>query len=544
MIMPFLDSMSARLGRLIGMLTDCLHGLTPRVRELRRIARQKNWTELELRTRRLLAESPENREVLSMLAESLRLQNRLEESIEVALRATSGLGNGWKPHFTVGLALKELRRMDEACGQLRKAASLAPRKARVLRHLIEAVVEVEGMREAAVEYAARCGRSSGRSHIVLAKIRDIREWVHGSGSPVLEAGESEEIPYETPRVWGSSSAVETHLVRYEKPCVTELSGARVFGQSGIVLTSDGTALSETAGHPQFGRFVNLADGNLIVANADGQALLDTSSFQSREIEGGILLAGSASNAFGHWFPDFLPRLQFLRMHPDFQKLPIIVDEEMPQTHFDHLRRFASNPLILLKANESLVCGRLLMATSPSFIPVWLFPNDVSASGMPGLSPRAMQFLRSESQLVNPDEPRRGRWFLGRKNMSWRRLLNEVEIGGALANAGFETIYLEDKEMEEQIRIFQRAEWIVAPNGSALLNLIFSDPSVKLLVLSQPGLFNWGTFQGPMRNLGYNPVWLCGENVTAAGQKHSDYHVPVQQVREALQEMGLDKILSD
>lgn len=476
-----------------------------------------------------------------MLAESLLRQNRLEESIEVALRAASGPGAGWKPHFTAGVALKELRRMDEACGQFRMAASRAPGKTRVLRHLIEALAVAEGIEEAAVEYTTRCGKHGAGSQMMCAEIRDIREWASGSGAPVLEAGEAEEIPYETPRVWGSSAAVETHCVSVAKPCVAELAGARIFGQSGIVLTSDGTALSETAGHPQLGRFVSLADRKLIVANSGGKALLDTSGFQIRHIEAGMLLAGSASNAFGHWFPDFLPRLQFLRQHPDFDSLPIIVDEEMPQAHFDHLRRLAGNALIRMKANESLACGRLLMASSPSFVPVHLFPNDVPAREMPGLSPRALRFLRGGEDGNRSGAPRSGRWFLGRRGMSWRRLINEDEIVTELAKAGFKTVYLEDMGMEEQILIFQQAEWIVAPNGSALLNLVFADPDVKVLILSQPGLFNWGTFQGPIRALGYNPVWLCGGNVVAAGQKHSDYQVPVCHVREALQEMGLEEL---
>lgn len=123
-------------------------------------------------------------------------------------------------------------------------------------------------------------------------------------------------------------------------------------------------------------------------------------------------------------------------------------------------------------------------------------------------------------------------------MRWRCLLNEAEIAAELAIYGFETVYLEDMGMAEQIQAFRQAEWIVAPNGSALLNLVFSNPDLKLLVLSQPDLFNWGTFQGPMRSLGYNPVWLCGGNVAAAGRKHAHYEVPLQQMRAVLQDMGL------
>jgi capsular polysaccharide biosynthesis protein len=123
-------------------------------------------------------------------------------------------------------------------------------------------------------------------------------------------------------------------------------------------------------------------------------------------------------------------------------------------------------------------------------------------------------------------------------MKWRRLLNEAEIAAELSKSGFETVFLEEMDAGQQIDLVRRAEWIVAPNGSALLNLIFSDPAVKLLILSQPGLFNWGTFQGPMRSLGYHPVWLCGEEVAAGNFKHADYSVSIKHLRKALAGMGL------
>ena len=82
--------------------------------------------------------------------------------------------------------------------------------------------------------------------------------------------------------------------------------------------------------------------------------------------------------------------------------------------------------------------------------------------------------------------------------------------------------------------------LLPPNGSALLNLIFSDTSVRLVVLLQPEVFNWGTFQGPMDSLGYKSVCVCGDYAKIEHQKHSDYSVPVKQVRQALKHMGMDE----
>ena len=127
-------------------------------------------------------------------------------------------------------------------------------------------------------------------------------------------------------------------------------------------------------------------------------------------------------------------------------------------------------------------------------------------------------------------------------MKWRRLLNEEEIAADLSKFNFEIIFIEELTVSEQIKLFQQAEWIVAPNGSALLNLVFADTSVKLLVLTQPNLFNWGTFQGPMDSLGYQSVCVCGEYAVSEEQKHSDYHISVQHIRKALAYFGMSEAL--
>jgi capsular polysaccharide biosynthesis protein len=161
--------------------------------------------------------------------------------------------------------------------------------------------------------------------------------------------------------------------------------------------------------------------------------------------------------------------------------------------------------------------------------------------MPGLSPRALQFLRGD-ESIDDKVARHRRIFLARKNMKWRRLLNEEEIAADLSKLGFETIVIEEMTARQQIDLFKQALWVVAPNGSALLNLIFADPTVKLVVLTQPNLFNWGTFHGPMASLGYRSVCVCGDYAVAKDQKHSDYRVPVRLIRQALADIGMNEAL--
>jgi capsular polysaccharide biosynthesis protein len=56
----------------------------------------------------------------------------------------------------------------------------------------------------------------------------------------------------------------------------------------------------------------------------------------------------------------------------------------------------------------------------------------------------------------------------------------------LEKYGFEVHQLNDKSMEEQIRLFASAEFVVTPHGAGLSNLVFCKESTKVLELFPGG----------------------------------------------------------
>jgi tetratricopeptide (TPR) repeat protein len=511
---------------------------TIEIRELRLLAERGRWIELEAKGRKVLSNKPKQEEVMALLSFSLQQQARLEEAVILATQAVALQPTRWLSNFIAGVSLIELGREREAIAYLRQAIALSPNDFQTLKQLIKAISTSDGIEIAATEYSKHRIPIAKRSDIVIATVSSVRDWAQKIGLPLLEIFNIEKIPFKAPNVWGMDSASEVRFALSNKPYVADITNARIFSNSSIILTADGTALCDNAGDPKFGTYVSFVYDKVVVAKQSNKVLLNFSDYKTHKIDAGIYLSGLASNHFGHWLPEFLPKLQFLKKHPDFASLPIIVDKDMPQSHFDHLRRLVENPLILLPANESFLCKRLLVAPTPAFSPVELYPNDIPVHEMPGLSPRALRFLQG-NKLHHTNKPHNRRIFLARKKMKWRRLLNEDDIAEYLFKLGFEKIFIEEMTVSEQIDLFQQAQWIVAPNGSSLLNIIFADKKVKLLVLCQPNLFNWGTFQGPMEALGYQSTCLRGEYAINRDYKHSDYSVSLKHMRLALAEMGMN-----
>lgn len=535
-----MKSVFARILRRLGISKTRTPDRANQKQALLLLKEQGDWAALLEKGHELLLQNPPQYEAIEFVAYNLQQGGQLEAAAVIARQATELFPDCWIFHFLAGVALKETGREKEARNYLQQALVILPHDPQTIRQFMEVIAKLEGIEFAAKKYAEHCKEFGIQAEIVVAPIRAVRDWAQEVGVSLLEAGEVEEIPFKAPHIWGNFPASDTVFALSNQPYVADLTDARIFSSSSLILSSDDVVLSDAASHPKLGRYISFANEKVVRAQQPDKLLLDFSGYKTRTIETGIFLSGCATEYYGHWLPEFLPKLQFLQQHPDFANLPIIVDAGMPQSHFDHLRRLVNNPLILLEANETALCRRLLVAPTPAFSPVLLLPHEIPEHEFPGLSPRAMRFLRGDG--LNEDKKLgHRRLFLARKNMKWRRLLNEDEIVADLSTLGFETVFLEEMTASEQIDLFQQAECIVAPNGSAVLNLIFADTTTKMLVLIQPHVFNWGTFQGPMDALGYQTLCVCGDYALSEGQKHSDYHIPVQRIREALTSLGIDAV---
>lgn len=506
------------------------------VRELRRLAKRGQWDELQKKCASLLVRRPERVEATYWLSVALARQGRWQEALAPALAAAEGELGELKEAADANAVqcFHEAGGFDGTRMDFPKVVLRVLAQRPVADEFLKTIARTHGLHAAAEQYEAWFPERAG--HCVVAPVRSVREWAGEHGAPLLEAGEEEDIPFQTPRIWPQVKPNETCHARSNKPYVAEIEDARVFGHSDLVLTPDGAALCDNAAHPRFGRYVSHQGDQAVIAQETSAVLVDIGAFRERQVETAVFMGGSASSHFGHWFPEFLPQLRFFRCHPDFALLPIIVDADMPRSHYEHLRRFVDNPLIELHGGESLRCRRLLVASKPAFSPMHWLPHNLPEHELPGFALTAARFLREGTASEAP-ATRTGRYYFARRKMHWRRLLNEDEIAAELTRLGFETVFIEDLDMRGQISLFQRAAWIVAPNGSALLNVIFSDPSVRLIILSQPGLFNWGAFEGPLRALGYDPVWICGDEIPADNNKHASYAVPLERITRALAEQG-------
>lgn len=233
-----------------------------------------------------------------------------------------------------------------------------------------------------------------------------------------------------------------------------LSAGRVLGPHGAIITPDDRVLSEYSriigrpgkAHPALG-YLHLPK---------------VTTFSGRLA---VLQVHQASNYY-HWVLELLPRLGLL------QALQFQVDAHYVSASAKFQREslalagIAPEQIIDPSNHPHLEASTLIAPTRPEI-------------GRP--SPQAITLLR---ELFWPSiiTGKKRRIYITRRLAARRRVLNEGELEAMLANHGVEIVETERLGFQEQVQLFADAEWVIAPHGAGLANLVFCKPGAKVLEL--------------------------------------------------------------
>jgi tetratricopeptide (TPR) repeat protein len=310
---------------------------------------------------------------------------RHELAVQSCRRAIELGLQDWTTYFVLAGSLRTLKRHAEARDAAAKAYSLEPQRADSAILYLEETVAADGfadarelfqsMRTGSTDLAVtrewrrltfENGDDSELEGLIVARQMTARSWAEANGQAVLSVESVEEIPIEAPPVIGAPQIHFKTTVMSNEPYVADLRDVTIFSKSHIVLTPDGVAVNDTGANARFGRYVSHRSDSAVIGQRAERLLIDPSPFELATLDAGVMMSGVVSDAFGHWVPEYLPKLQFLEHHPDFRDLPIVVDEVMPASHFEYLQLIVPNRIIKLPAGRGLRCKRLLYASPATF----------------------------------------------------------------------------------------------------------------------------------------------------------------------------------
>lgn len=287
-------------------------------------------------------------------------------------------------------------------------------------------------------------------------------WERRSGPFLEEIGGSVILKRRPPRPSGGGSvhpafAVERHHLN-EPVYVAVLPSAYLLGPNGVVITSDGGVVEESAW---------------------GRGYLDNDrAWQSCRLPRAEQLAGRFYTIAGrgpdvgyyHWILDMLPRLMAWERLPT-DDVQLIVNTP--------LRRWQRESLSMLGMENVPVVP---LERRHLQLEALYFPSYV---GAPSPHPQGCRWLRERLLARTPGgEPRR-RLYVSRAGARSRRILNEESLLPVLHEFGFEVVNSEELDFAAQVRLFASAEAVVGPHGAGLTNILFAPPDCKVLEIFEP-----------------------------------------------------------
>ena len=161
---------------------------------------------------------------------------------------------------------------------------------------------------------------------------------------------------------------------------------------------------------------------------------------------------------------------------------------------------------------------------------FVLPSFITGRANGYLPAEYSEYLRhsvfTKLHLPFSHEPKE-RIHISRSGAGRRRVLNENEVVRVLEGYGFKTYALEKMSFKEQVELFHRAEYVVAPNGAGLGNILFSG-KINVLVLypdKTPNTY----FLTQAKSLGQEHFFLTNNK----GSEHLDFEVSIPDLEEIL-----------
>lgn len=196
----------------------------------------------------------------------------------------------------------------------------------------------------------------------------------------------------------------------------------------------------------------------------------------KEIQGHVLdLVTPGANLYSHWLLDLLPKIGAVKQAGHDLK------------EFDYIYVNYFNSRFKKEAFEKLGIpfGKVLdFPSAPKFFTcskVTTVSACRNALYTPGWVENFIRSIFLGSHVEERGKPSR-RLYISRSKGDTRRVLNEAALLQRILPFGFETLYCEDYSVTEVAKHMSEAEIVIAPHGAGLANMVFCDPSVKILEL--------------------------------------------------------------
>lgn len=290
---------------------------------------------------------------------------------------------------------------------------------------------------------------------------------------VIDAGISEPLPEYFEQFVGKYSP--------EPRWVCELPDATLVGDKAMVFTNRGSPVSPFT--KESTELVCNKFDEIVGSDAPLLTMLWRDSTEARDsIESDLVfpLVGLWCTNYYHWIAEYLPRVRALEQYiSETGRTPTpIIHADAPRWARDSLDAVGVSPEQCLEWTGGVARANQVVLSS----------HRVKTGGYYGIYDVSVEDCtwtreRVRSNLGTSEQSERDeRIYISRQKASSRRVANFDEVERVLCDHGFQIYRLEELDFADQVALFSRAECVVGPHGSGLVNTLFAPEGTRVVEL--------------------------------------------------------------
>lgn len=219
----------------------------------------------------------------------------------------------------------------------------------------------------------------------------------------------------------------------------------------------------------------------------------------RRVRAKVAVVSIASINYWHWFFDLLPRVLLLKEYSDnFNNIDVIIVNKLTYYYQWETLEKLGMPLDKILESDSNLHVQADFLIVPS-----VFKDIPSGWACQKLHEKFTNNSNCNQQSL--------RLYISRNDAQTRRILNEEEVMENLAQFGFKKVILTGMSVKEQRDLFHSAEFIVAPHGAGLTNIVFCRKGTGVLEIFPPTYVN-PCYWELSDNLGLDYYYFLGEGI--------------------------------
>lgn len=258
----------------------------------------------------------------------------------------------------------------------------------------------------------------------------------------------------------------------------------------------------------------------------------------------ISLIGSASANYVHWLTETAPKLALIDEIAKLNGLPLIIDADLHPNILEslHCLNTHERKLVPLKRGQICKVHKLISITPVAYAPFdyrrKIKPEQLEIDpGWAMFVPRGLYSLRKKLlHRLADDVCISGRRLFLRRISQYRKIHNGREVEAFLHVLGFQMVEPETLSFADQVRLFSRADVIVAQAGAALGNMVFAPDDCHVVILSAWSPFSiYYYFSNLASILGQRCTYvLCDpDKQDHVHPAHKGLNVDIHALREAI-----------